>query len=223
MSEDSVQRPGLQPVAPRSQRRPLLIVVAVLMILAGAAGGALAFLSIGETVEAVAARVPIERGQVMGADDFVTVQINPSQELRFAAPEALGELVGQRAAHDIAAGTLVDVSAASQVLVPGSGWSVVGLSLSPGTEPGVGLQVGDRVRIVLVEVVYDCTATPATENPCGEAGLDVAGEVVAADRDPASGQMIVSVQVAEADAALASAAAALGRAALVLDSRHRDG
>lgn len=221
MSEDSVQRPGLQPVAPRSQRRPLLIVVAVLMILAGAAGGALAFLSIGETVEAVAARVPIERGQVMGADDFVTVQINPSQELRFAAPEALGELVGQRAAHDIAAGTLVDVSAASQVLVPGSGWSVVGLSLSPGTEPGVGLQVGDRVRIVLVEVVYDCTANPATETTCG--GLDVAGEVVAADRDPASGQMIVSVQVAEADAALASAAAALGRAALVLDSRHRDG
>ncbi len=43
--------------------------------------------------------------------------------------------------------------------------------------------------------------------------------VVATARDEASGQVSVSVDVAEADAPRTAAAAALGRAALVLDSR----
>jgi hypothetical protein len=47
----------------------------------------------------------------------------------------------------------------------------------------------------------------------------IPGVVVATARDEASGQVSVSVDVAEADAARTAAAAALGRAALVLDSR----
>lgn len=215
-------QPVMAARVPRVQRRPMVVVAGVLLILLGAAGGALAFWSIGDTVEAVAARVSIERGQVMSADDFVTVQINPVPELQFIGADGLDDLVGHRAAHDIAAGSLVDLGAAASVMVPGDGFAVVGLSLAPGTEPGADLVVGDRVRIVLVEPSYDCaTAAAEAEAACEGALLEIAGEVAAVDRDTASGQLSLAVMVAEQDAGIASAAAALGRVAVVLDSRDR--
>lgn len=212
----------MAPSPVRTQRRPIWVVVGVLTILLGAAGGALAFWSIGDTVEAVAARTSIERGQMMSIEDFVTVQINPVPELQFIGSDGLEELAGRRAAHDIAAGSLVDQTAAASAMVPGDGFAVVGLSLAPGTEPGVNLVAGDRVRIVLVEPSYDCaTAAGEPEAGCDGALLEIAGEVANADRDTASGQLSLAVMVAEQDAGIASAAAALGRAAVVLDSRDR--
>lgn len=210
----------------RSQRRPLFAVVAVLLILLGAAGGALVFWSTGSTVDAVAARVPITRGTLLTADLFATVQIAPNEQLAYIEADQLDQLVGLRAAHDVAAGALVDPGLGTAEMVPSAGRTVVGLSLPPGAEPAVELLVGDKVRVVLTEPVYACTAdttgadgTTASSACTGD--LVVAGVVAATARDEASGQLTVSVDVAEADAPRTAAAAALGRAALVLDSREQ--
>lgn len=214
-------------VAPsvRRQRRPLLAVLAGLLILLGAGGGALVFLSVGSTVEAVAARVPVARGELMTAEMFTTVQIAPDQQLAYLTADQLPTLIGLRAAHDVAAGSLVSAAVGVEQMVPSAGRTVVGMSLPPGAEPAVELLVGDRVRVILTEPAYACaageTTAEATASSAVACAVDVVipGVVVATARDEASGQVSVSVDVAEADAARTAAAAALGRAALVLDSR----
>ncbi|SHJ20408.1 SAF domain-containing protein [Tessaracoccus bendigoensis DSM 12906] len=223
--EPAASRPPIVAAA-RTQRRPLFAVLAGLLILLGAAGGALVFLSTGSSVEAVAARVSVARGQVMTAEMFTTVQIAPDQQLSLMEASELPLLLGKRAAHDVAAGSLVSPEAGMEAMVPGSGRTVVGLSLPPGAEPAIPLLVGDRVRVILTEPAYACAAGETTESLDGSpatAGCTVnvviPGTVVATARDEASGQVSVSVDVAAADAPRTAAAAALGRAALVLDSR----
>ncbi len=213
-------------VAPsvRRQRRPLLAVLAGLLILLGAGGGALVFLSVGSTVEAVAARVPVARGELMTAEMFTTVQIAPDQQLAYLTADQLPTLIGLRAAHDVAAGSLVSAAVGVEQMVPSAGRTVVGMSLPPGAEPAVELLVGDRVRVILTEPAYACaagvtTAEAGTSAVACAVDVVIPGVVVATARDEASGQVSVSVDVAEADAARTAAAAALGRAALVLDSR----
>ena len=135
--------PIVTPAAVRRQRRPLLAVLAGLLILLGAGGGALVFLSLGSTVEAVAARVPVARGQLMTAEMFTTVQIAPDHQLAYLEAAQLPTLLGQRAAHDVAAGTLVSATVAVEQMVPSAGRTVVGMSLPPGAEPAIELLVGD--------------------------------------------------------------------------------
>lgn len=212
------------PVVARNQRRPFLLVVSLLLVVLGAAGGALAWFSIGTAVDAVVARTSIERGQVMAADDFVVVQLNPDPQLQFLVPDDIPGLVGERAAHDVAAGGLVPASVVEGEVVPVAGQTVIGLSLGPGFHPGVELRVGDRVRIVLVEPIYACatTAEPADDGgDCLGGQLTVPGSVVSVSQDPASSQLFLGVQVDEASAALAAAASSLGKAAVVLDTRER--
>lgn len=225
--EPTTARPIVTAPAARTQRRPLFAVLAGLLILLGAAGGALVFWSTGSTVEAVAARVPVARGQVMTAEMFTTVAIAPNQQLAYLQADELPALLGKRAAHDVAAGSLVGPTAGVEVMVPATGRTVVGLSLPPGAEPAVPLQVGDRVRVILTEPAYACAAgeSGTIDTPDGTTtaqctvNVVIPAVVVATARDEASGQVSVSVDVAEADAPRTAAAAALGRAALVLDSR----
>ncbi|GAB3821957.1 hypothetical protein GCM10028820_31630 [Tessaracoccus terricola] len=212
------------PAVARSQRRPLLLVVSVLLIVLGAAGGALAWFSIGTAVDAVVARATIGRGQVMAVDDFVVVQVNPDPHLQFLVPDDISSLVGERAAHDVAAGGLVPASVVQGGVLPSAGQSVIGLSLGPGFHPGVDLKVGDHVRIVLVEPVYACgTAAEAADGvgECRDGRLTVPGSVVSVSRDPASSQLFLGVQVDEGSAALAASASSMGKAAVVLDTRER--
>ncbi|MCC2592473.1 SAF domain-containing protein [Tessaracoccus sp. OS52] len=224
------ERALLTPVAARPQRRPLLIVASVLLVLLGAAGGALAWFSIGTAVEAVVARAAIERGQVLAADDFVVVQVNPDPQLQLLPPERIPDLLGKRAAHDVAAGGLVPGSVAVDELLPPAGETVIGLSLGPGFHPGLELLVGDEVRIVLVEPSYACAAAPVSDgaaetaapaSDCIGDALTVPGRVVSVSQDPASSQLFLGVQVKQEAAGLAASAAALGKAAVVLESRER--
>lgn len=214
-------------ISVRKQRRPVLAVVAVLMILLGAAGGAWLYLTVRETVEVIVARSPIARGEVMDATQLSTVHMPPSKELRYVPATQLSAVVGQRAAHDVAAGSLIGPDTATSEMVPAAGRTVVGVSLPPGAEPGIPLQVGDRVRVILTEPVYACAADPSTTAADNDPGpsdcppdVVVPGVVVAFARDDASGQASVSVEVAEADAARTAAGSALGRVAVVLDSRE---
>lgn len=225
-SEPAVARaPIVAAPSTRTQRRPLLAVLAGLLILLGAAGGALVFMTMGSTVEAVSARVPVARGEVMTQDMFTTVEIAPNQQLSYIGADDLPGLLGKRAAHDVAAGSLVGPEAGVEAMVPATGRTVVGLSLPPGAEPAIPLSVGDRVRVILTEPAYACAAGEASsldsDSGAVVCSVDVVipGVVVATARDEASGQVTVSVDVAEADAPRTAAAAALGRAALVLDSR----
>lgn len=199
--------------APKLRRRPALIAASVAAICLGGLLAAFAWTSTSNTQSVLAMRVAVERGAVIGPEDVMTVQVSTDPALRPVPAAQASTVVGQRAAMDIAAGTLVTLEQVSDAVLPAAGMSIVGVGLPASQMPGEPLLVGDRVRVV---------ATPGQsgEVTAGEQ-VTIAATVVGVRVNNENGQNVVSVQVPEQDAAELAARAATGNVALVLDSRER--
>ena len=199
--------------APKLRRRPALIAASVAAICLGGLLAAFAWTATSNTQSVLAMRVAVERGAVIAADDVMTVQVSTDPALRPVPASQASTVVGQRAATDIAAGTLVTLEQVSDAVLPAAGMSIVGVGLPASQMPGEPLLVGDRVRVV---------ATPGQsgEVTAGEQ-VTIAATVVGVRVNNENGQNVVSVEVPEQDAAELAARAATGNVALVLDSRER--
>jgi hypothetical protein len=210
---------GVEPAAmevaapPRLRRRPVLVVVSVLATCLGALVSAWAYTSVSSSREVVAVRSTVLRGEVITAEDVMTVRIGVDPALAVVAGEAMESVVGKRAAADLPAGGLVTPEALTDTVVPGRGRSVVGLGLPGSLLPGEELLPGDPVRVV---------ATPGEQGDV-VTGVQpfVAATVVVVRADADSGLTLVTLEVPYADAAELAARAATGKVALVLDSRER--
>jgi hypothetical protein len=210
--ESTPAAPPLVP-PPKLRRRPALVAVAVVAVCLGALLGGWAWTSTTNTHEVLAARHTIPRGTVIAAEDLQRVRINADPALAPLPGSSYDDIVGQRAALDIAAGSLLTEGSTASDALPPDGMSVVGLALSPAQAPGVPLQGGDRVRIVV-------TPGEAGEAPAGSPSFSEA-EVVGSHLDEATGQLIVDLLVPHADATVLAARVATGNVALVLDSGVR--
>lgn len=197
---------------PKLRRRPALAAAAVVAICLGALLAAWAWTATANTHEVLAARTTIERGSVIRADDIARVRVSADPALSPVAASQFNQVVGQRAAVDIAAGSLLTPNSATRNLVPRAGQSVVGVALAPEQAPGLPLETGDLVRIVV-------TAAEG-EEPKGRAQFSEA-EVVGVRVIKESGQTVVDLQVPHAEATGLAARIASGQVALVLDSRER--
>nr|WP_306254987.1 SAF domain-containing protein [Ornithinimicrobium cryptoxanthini] len=169
-----------------------------------------------EAVEAVAVRETVMRGAMIEAGDLVTVRVNPDPALQLAPGEQMDSFVGQRAARDLSAGSLVTREAVTEQVMPAGGLSMVGLALTPALMPGEALLVGDSVRIV---------ATPGQGGDPADfeaAGTLFPAEVVGVSRSSVdyAAETVVSVLVPQGQAAQIVQWASAGRVALVLDSRE---
>lgn len=140
----------------------------------------------------------------------VRVSVDPAVQV--VPSSQLASLVGQRAASDLSAGTLVSPAQVQPDVLPRTGESVVGLALAVGQLPAEPLRAGDRVRLVQTPAEQaEVTTTPAT--------IDATVQSVT---NSADGQLVVvDVVVPSAKAAEVAARAATGRVAVVLDSRER--
>ena len=207
--------PAAPPVAPppKLRRRPALIAAAVALVAVGAILAAWAWTSTTNTQEVLAARDTIARGAVITSDDIARVRINADPALQPLPASAYDDVVGQRAALDIAAGSLLTQAATVAEPVPPDGMSVVGVALSPAQAPGLTLRNGDRVRVVLTpgEGADALTGSP----PFNEA------EVVGARTDEMTGELVVDLLVPRSEAGVLAARVATGNVALVLDSGER--
>jgi SAF domain len=198
---------------PKLRRRPAVVAGGIVAICLGAILAAWAWTSTTHTQEVLAARTTIARGSVIGAADLQRVRINADPALHPLPASAYDDVVGRRAALDIAAGGLVTAEATTSSALPPSGMSVVGIALTPAQAPALPLQSGDRVRIVV---------TPAGSDgqPSGSPQFTVA-RVVDSRSDATNGQTVVDVLVPYADASVLAARAATGNVALVLDSGRK--
>jgi hypothetical protein len=143
---------GLVPPPPgsvRRQRRPVLIGVAVALIVIGALGAGAFVVSAGQKVAVLALAQPVERGQVIERADLVTANVAVDPALSPVPAARLAEVVGQRAALDLARGSLLTREGVSDAPRPGAGQSLVGVALQPGQLPNERLLPGDRVRLVV--------------------------------------------------------------------------
>lgn len=199
--------------APKLRRRPVLIAAAVAAVGMGGALGAWAWSSASSTQSVVAVRTAIERGAVIQAGDLVAVQVGVDPALSPVPASESSSVVGQRAATDIAAGTLVTKDQFTAQVLPPAGSSIVGVGVTDALLPGEPLVTGDRVRVV---------ATPGAQGDVTDAEpVTIKATVVGVHIDEVDGVTVVSVQVPSSEAAELAARSATGNVAIVLDSRER--
>ena len=190
-------------------RRPLLVVVAAVLVVAGAMAGGLLWASATKAGEVVVVRQNVARGTVITAQDLGTIRVGVDPSLSTVPADQLASLVGRRASADLTAGTLLAASQVSETVVPGPGESVVGVPISPGLMPVEPLASGDAVRLVHSgELPSD--STPA--DPVTAKVLRVT---------PGDTQTVVDVIVGADKAVQLAEWAGSGKIALVLDSRAR--
>lgn len=198
------------PEPPKLRRRPLMAVVAGMLIVLGGLGGAWAWMSAADTVEVVATRAAVERGDTLRAEDLTVVRVNPDPQLRTVPAADLSALVGQRATTDLVGGALVAPEQVTDALPPSSGMSVVGVSPGVGLMPAEPLRAGDRVRIV---------QTPGAQAEYTGSTTALEAEVLAVRI--VGDTTVVDVLVPAGLAPELAARAATGKVAIVLDARER--
>ena len=161
------------------------------------------------------ARHTIERGAVIEADDLARVRISADPALKPVPAAQLDQVVGQRAAVDIAAGGMLTPDSFTADGRPRRGTSRSSGSRSPRPKrPGLDLQYGrQRPR-------RRHTRARARTCPAGAPQFSDA-TVVGVHTSDETGQTVVDLLVPHADAAVLAARAATGNVALVLDSRER--
>ena len=148
---DVTPRPVASPVTTgrsKLQRSPLLVVLGVLVLAAGAVFGWFMWATTSTASEVVAAKVDVERGQIITAQHLTTVRVTLDPSLRTVPGKGLQSLVGRRAAADLSAGTLISPDEVTEVLLPPSGMSVVSVPIDAGLVPSVPIRAGDTVRLV---------------------------------------------------------------------------
>lgn len=213
LGPDSERSAGARPVVAgrtKLQRSPLLIVLGLLVLAAGGVLGWFMWVTTSTASEVVAAKVDVQRGELITAEDLTTVRVTLDPSLRTVPGANLGTLVGRRAATDLTAGTLISPSQVSDGLLPPHGMSVVAVPVPAGLVPTVPIHAGDTVRLV---------QTPEPAGSVTGKPLTITAEVVAVIEGEQD--TIVNVLVPAGTASGLAELAATGRVALVLDSAAR--
>jgi hypothetical protein len=184
-------------------------VIAVLLIVLGAAVAGLLASRIDSRVPVLVARHQISVGQQISRDDLAVAEIASSGIATIPAAEA-NQVVGRYATAKIAAGRLVDPGLLSTSGLLTDGNAAVGISLQSGRYPASGLQAGDIVEVVrsvegVGKVISDHAVVGTVQTP----GSNVFGSST-------SSNTVVTVVVSQAQAPGVAAAAAAGQVSLVL-------
>ena len=210
--EANLAAPPLVP-PPKLRRRPTIVAGAIAAVCLGAVLAAWAWSSSTSTQQVLVATAEIPRGSVIQAEDLTTARLNVDSAVAVLPASAADDLIGQRAALDVAAGGLLTPDVVQEGSLPASGQSVVGVALKPEQAPGETLMAGDLVRVVV---------TPGQDGETPKIAPEFsAAEVVGIHHDSETGQTVVDLLVPHAEASLLAARVATGNVALVLDSRDR--
>ena len=194
---------------PKLRRRPALLAAGVAAICLGALLVAWAWTASTDTREVLAARVTIHRGEVITASEIERVPVSVDAALNPLPGSDYATVIGQRAALDVGAGSLLTADSTSTSAIPATGQSVVGIQLTPAQLPAFPLQGGDVVRVV---------ATPGQNGTVAGTPVSTTATVLDTQVVESTGNTVVDVVVPYADATVLAARAATGDVALVLDS-----
>lgn len=199
---------------PKLRRRPALIAGGVATICSGALLAAWAWTATTQTEEVLAARSTIHQGDIITAEDLQQVRISGDPAVKPLPASAYDRVIGQRAALDVAAGSLLTSESTSSAAVPPQGQSVVGISLTAAQVPALPLRGGDRVRIVV---------TPGLDGTEPDRIPEFSSaEVIDTRIDEVTGNTVVDVLVPHAEASVLAVRTATGNVVLILDSVQED-
>lgn len=201
---------GATVVAPRGRRRPGLITAGVALAMLGALAAVWLVTSAGDRAEVVMVARDVPYGVALTSADLVltSVAVDPGVAVVPAVDGA--DLVGQVAAADLTAGSLLAPGQVTTAAPPGPGEVLVPLPVSSERLPASGLRAGDRLLVV---------DTPgAAADPPSDPPSSFAVTVTRLGAPDLNGVSVIDVVAAEADGPALAARAATGRFALVLVS-----
>ena len=121
---------------PKLRRRPAIVAGAIGAVCLGAVLAAWAWSSSTSTQQVLVSTTAIPRGTVIEAEDLTTARISDDPAVALLPASAADEVVGHRAALDVAAGGLLTPDVVQEGSLPASGQSVVGVALKPEQAPG---------------------------------------------------------------------------------------
>lgn len=188
------------------------MVVAVTLLAAGAVGGWALWNAEDSTIEVLAAKEPISRGDVITTADLEIHRLPADLGWSVLPASRLDDVLGQRAALDVAAGTAITADALTDANLPADGFAVVGVALEAAQAPGTPLLVGDRVTVVV---------TPSSPTEAEQVPEENSAEVAGVHVDPETGNTVLDLLVPAAQAPVLAARVATGNFAVVLESRDR--
>lgn len=197
-----------QPI--RSHRSPKLIGFGIGIIALGGLGAAWLATTMSSSVAVVAIHSTVDRGQVISEQDLTTASITLDPNLSPMAASNIDSIVGQRAAFDLPAGTIITPGSITDSLIPAPGFSLVGVAVPITRMPAEGINAGDTVRVV-------DTPREGDEPPSGSPRFERA-TVVGLVYDEETGHTILDLTVPESVAPQLAARAATGRVTIILDS-----
>jgi hypothetical protein len=168
------------PSAPR-ERKPLLVVLALLLIVVGAGAAGLLVTRMSHRIGAIEITQQIVAGQRMSAADMAEVQIPADSGFSSVPWSEASIVVKDFAFTTIPAGTLLTASMVSATSNVASGRNVLGLALKDGQMPA-NLQVGDSVEVYSTATqANSCQGQPGgAQNQAGGAAGQSGGSVLAA-------------------------------------------
>lgn len=188
------------------------------LLLVGVAIFAVSFLAISnaiarasDTLEVVAVDNPVQRGEVITAEDLTTAQVPEGESTLDTVPaDRLNDLVGQVAVTALASGSTLTPASIAEGLTPPQGTSLVGLTMNASQMPATPLTSGDTVRVV---------HTPdSPDTGAGEGAAIIEATVVSVTPAPQAGQAIVDVEVPAQDASRLATWAYGQNVVLILDA-----
>lgn len=211
-------RPGTAVTPPKLRRRPIMVAAGIAAVSLGALLSVWAYTSSSDTQSVIAVRETINRGELIEEKDLMAVNVSLDPALRpVAAADASSQVIGKRAALDLAAGGVVTSEQVTDTLLPPADQSIVGVSLSPAMLPANQVKMGDVIRVV--EVPGPQAASSAEEDSGPVRTVD--GTVVGIHTDAAGGNTVVNILVPAQDAPEVATWSAGARAALVVDSTEQ--
>lgn len=196
---------------PRMRRRPAVAIATLAAAVLGALAIAWLWTSSDDATQVVVVTADVPRGAIIQASDLGTARITLDPLLAPIPAGRADELVGQRASTPLAAGTLVTESMVEAETLPGDGASLVPVALPPEQALGLGLEVGDSVKVVMT--------TPSGQEARGNPPFTSA-EVAGVTSSPDTGTTVVSLLVPDVDGPVLADRVAAGNFYLVLDSRE---
>lgn len=199
----------------RVRRRPWLFALMAALVAAGGLLAAYAYTSLDRTQAVLVLVDDVARGATIEQSDISVVRLSVDPALSAVAATDESRIVGSRAAADLWAGTLVTEGSIAESVVPVTGESMVGVSLTSAQMPSEPLYAGDEVRLVLTPEGVDGSGG------LGQTLRTIDAAVVNVSRVAETGSTVVDVTVASDEAAELAAVAARGGVALVLDTREK--
>ncbi|MFD9540869.1 SAF domain-containing protein [Streptomyces sp. NPDC060022] len=222
-TQESSQGRSPKPVAaPRMvkqrRRRPGLIALSVALIAVGGLSGAVLYSTSGQRTPVLVVTRDIPVGTKLTKEDLGEASVALDPAVKSVKASHASELVGQRAAVDLRAGSLLTPAQVTDKSLVGPGQQLVGVSLKPSQIPATRLSPGQKVLIVSTP---DADAAAAQQ----ETGLErkpktLAASVVAVGA-PATGtgNVVVDVAVPVKDGPALAAQVATGNVAVIVDVR----